>query len=310
MAAASRLKKPSTEVSLDIGFIGLGHMGGLMARRLLKAGHRVKAFDLSQDAIERMAADGAVATQSAAQAATNVDVIVTMLPAGDHVRDVYLGNGRVLEAAADNTLCIDCSTIDVATAREVTACAYEQGKLMVDAPVSGGMPAAEKGTLTFIVGGQAAAFEKAKPALEAMGRKIIHAGPSGSGQTAKICNNMLLAISMIGTCEAFILAEKLGLDAQSFFDIASNASGQCHAMTSFCPVPGPVPDSPANRNYEAGFTIEMMIKDLQLAQQAARSTGAATPLGGQALSLYSLSAAAGHDGLDFTGIIKLLQGRT
>ncbi len=291
-----------------IGFIGLGNMGGPMALNLLKAGHQVTAFDVSQAALDRVCDGGAVGASSAANAAQDVDAIVTMLPAGGHVRDVYLGDGHVLDAAAEGILCIDCSTIDVTTAREVTAAAYQHGKLMVDAPVSGGVAAAQASTLTFMVGGAQDAYDKAHVILDAMGQKIVYAGPSGAGQAAKICNNMLLAISMIGTCEAFLLADKLGLDRQKLFDISSNASGQCWSMTSYCPVPGPVPTSPANNAYQPGFSAAMMLKDLKLAQEAAQTHGVATPMGAQALSLYALFAAAGHDGLDFSGIIKLLEG--
>ncbi len=291
----------------EIGFIGLGNMGGPMALNLLKAGHRLKIFDLSPAALGRAREGGAVAATNAAEAVQDVDVIVTMLPAGTHVRDVYLGQGNVLAAAAEGTLCIDCSTIDVTTAQEVTAAAYDQGKLMVDAPVSGGVAAAQAGPLTFMVGGAQQAYDKAHAVLDAMGQKIVHAGASGAGQAAKICNNMLLAISMIGTCEAFLLADKLGLDRQKLFDISSNASGQCWSMTSYCPVPGPVPTSPANNEYQPGFSAAMMLKDLKLAQEAAQHTGAATPMGAQAMSLYAAFAEAGHDGLDFSGIIKLLE---
>jgi len=292
-----------------IGFIGLGNMGGPMAANLIKAGHSVKGFDLSAEAVSGLEGAGGTAAASMADAASGVDAVVTMLPAGRHVKAVYLDDGGVLAAAAPGTLLIDSSTIDVASAREVAEAAARAGMPMVDAPVSGGVGGAAAGTLTFMVGGPGEAFDKAKPLLEAMGKNIVHAGGAGNGQAAKICNNMILGISMIGVSEAFVLAEKLGLDHQKLFDIASTASGQCWSLTSYCPVPGPVPASPANRDFQAGFTAGMMLKDLRLAQDAAQSAGAATPLGSEAQALYSLFAAAGHDGMDFSGIITLLRGK-
>lgn len=232
-----------------------------------------------------------------------------MLPAGQHVRQVYLGDQGLLKAAKPGTLFIDSSTIDVTTARDVHAAAGSARVDFLDAPVSGGVGGAAAGTLTFMVGGETAAFDRAKPILEKMGKNIFHAGGAGNGQAAKICNNMLLAISMIGTCEAFVLAEKLGLDHETLFKISSTASGQCWSLTSYCPVPGPVPASPANRNYQAGFTAAMMLKDLKLAQSAAQTAGAATPLGAQATALYSLFESAGAGGRDFSGIIQLLRGQ-
>jgi len=292
----------------NIGFIGLGNMGAPMMRNLLKAGHRVRAFDVTAAAREAAAAAGAVAVASAAEVARDAKIVVTMLPAGEHVRQVMLGEGGIQAAAPRGCLFIDSSTIDVASAREVAAAAEAAGHLMVDAPVSGGVGGAEAGTLTFMVGGSDASFAKALPILEAMGKTIVHAGGPGNGQAAKICNNMLLGISMIGTCEAFALAEKLGLDGQKLFDIASKSSGQCWSMTSYCPVPGPVPTSPANRDYKAGFTAAMMLKDLKLAVEAASKAGAAVPLGAEAAQLYSLFAAAGSAGVDFSGIIGMLRG--
>jgi 3-hydroxyisobutyrate dehydrogenase len=232
-----------------------------------------------------------------------------MLPAGQHVRQVYLGDQGLLKAVKPGTLVIDSSTIDVATARDVHTAAKAARIDFLDAPVSGGVGGATGGTLTFMVGGEDAAFQRAKPILEKMGKNIFHAGGAGNGQAAKICNNMLLAISMIGTCEAFVLAEKLGLDHETLFKIYSTASGQCWSLTSYCPVPGPVPASPANRNYQAGFTAAMMLKDLKLAQAAAQAAGAATPLGAQATALYSLFESAGAGGRDFSGIIQLLRGQ-
>jgi len=292
-----------------IGFIGLGNMGGPMAANLLKAGHAVKGYDLSAEAVAGLEGAGGTAAATVGEAAAGVDAVVTMLPAGRHVKAVYLGEDGVLAHAAKGTILIDSSTIDVATAREVATAASDAGMAMVDAPVSGGVGGAAAGTLTFMVGGPDEAFAAARPLLEAMGKTIVHAGGAGNGQAAKICNNMILGISMIGVCEAFVLAEKLGLDHQKLFDISSTASGQCWSLTTYCPVPGPVPTSPANRDYQAGFTAGMMLKDLRLAQDAAQSVGAATPLGAQAQAVYALFASAGQDGVDFSGIIKLLRGK-
>ncbi|OAN54106.1 3-hydroxyisobutyrate dehydrogenase [Paramagnetospirillum marisnigri] len=294
----------------SVGFIGLGNMGAPMMRNLLKAGHAVKAFDLSEAARTSAADAGAAAVTVAADAARDVDVVVTMLPAGAHVKSVMLGEGGLFAAARKGTVFIDSSTIDVATARLVSEEAAKAGHAFVDAPVSGGVGGAEAATLTFMVGGPDAAFEAAKPFLEAMGKTIVHAGGPGNGQAAKICNNMLLGISMIGTCEAFALAEKLGLDAQKLFDIASKSSGQCWSMTSYCPVPGPVPTSPANRDYKAGFAAAMMLKDLKLAVEAASVAGASIPLGAEAAQLYAMMAGTGQGGLDFSGIIHMLRGST
>jgi len=294
---------------MRIGFIGLGNMGGPMAANLVKAGHNVAAFDMSKPAVERAVASGAEGAATVNGAASDAEVVVTMLPAGQHVRQVYLGDQGLLKTAKPGTLFIDSSTIDVATARDVYAAAKAARMDFLDAPVSGGVGGAAGGTLTFMVGGEDAAFQRAKPVLEKMGKNIFHAGGAGNGQAAKICNNMLLAISMIGTCEAFVLAEKLGLDHETLFKISSTASGQCWSLTSYCPVPGPVPASPANRNYQAGFTAAMMLKDLKLAQSAAQASGAATPLGAQATALYSLFESAGAGGRDFSGIIQLLRGQ-
>ncbi len=291
-----------------IGFIGLGNMGLPMARNLLAAGHALQVFDLAEPALAAAREAGAKVAQSAGAAAAASDIVVSMLPAGAHVRGVYLAADGILACAKPGTLLIDCSTIDVDTARAVISAAEDHGLAMVDAPVSGGVMAAEAGTLTFMVGGSDEAFAAAKPVLAGMGRNIFHAGAPGTGQAAKICNNMLLAISMIGTAEAFVLAEKLGLDWQRLFDIASTASGQCWSLTTYCPVPGPVPGSPANRDYTPGFSAAMMLKDLKLAQGAAQTAGAATPLGAQAATLYALFSAAGHDGEDFSGIINMLRG--
>ena len=290
-----------------IGFIGLGNMGGPMARNLLKAGHRVTAFDLVPDLIAQLIKDGAIAATSPADAARTAEVVVTMLPAGEHMREVYLGAGQVLKTAAPRTLLIDSSTIDVETARFVAKAAAGQGFEMVDAPVSGGVGGAAAGTLTFMVGGSAAGFERARPILETMGKTIVHAGPAGNGQAAKICNNMMLAVAMIGVCEGFQLAEKLGLDIQKLYDISSKSSGQCWAMTNYCPAPGPVPAAPSNRDYEAGFTADMMLKDLKLAQQAAQAAGAVTPMGAEAAALYQFLVGGGLGPKDFSVMFRFLK---
>jgi 3-hydroxyisobutyrate dehydrogenase len=289
-----------------IAFIGLGNMGSGMAANLAKAGHDVAAFDLSADALVRAVASGCSAAASAAEAVAGADAILTMLPAGQHVEAVY--QREVFDAARADAILIDCSTIDVATARRVGEAAAARGLAMVDAPVSGGVAAASGGTLTFMVGGTKDAFARAEAVLRDMGKAVIHAGAIGAGQAAKICNNMLLGISMIGTAEAFALAEKLGLEAQTFFDISSKASGQCWSMTSYCPVPGPVPAAPSNRDYEGGFATALMLKDLKLAMHAAQSAGAATPMGAQAESLYQTFANLGGAAKDFSAIIKLLDG--
>ena len=290
-----------------IAFIGLGNMGLPMAENLVKAGHAVVGFDLTPAAVETLVAANGAAASSTAEACKDAEIVITMLPAGAHVREVYLAEGGVL-ASVQGALLIDCSTIDVETAREVASAARVYELLMVDAPVSGGVAGAKAGTLTFMVGGSDAAFERAKPVLEGMGGTIVHAGGPGNGQSAKICNNMILGASMIVVSEAFLLAEKLGLDAQKLFDIASKSSGQCWSMTSYCPVPGPVPASPANRDYEAGFTAAMMLKDLQLAQEAARATRAVTPMGAGAATVYQRYVEEGGGPTDFSGIIRFLRG--
>jgi 3-hydroxyisobutyrate dehydrogenase len=290
-----------------IGFIGLGNMGLPMATNLVKAGHEVAGFDVIKPLAAKLSDIGGFATEAISAACRGADAIITMLPASEHVRDVYCASGGVIDAAGDGALLIDSSTIDVATAREVAARAAEKGLAMVDAPVSGGVAGAQAGTLTFMVGGPDPAFARARPILEAMGKTIVHAGGSGNGQAAKICNNMILGVSMIAVSEAFLLAEKLGLEAQRLFDIASKSSGQCWSMTNYCPVPGLVPTSPANRDYQAGFTAAMMLKDLRLAQDAARTAKAATPLGAAAAELYGSFAGQGHAGKDFSAIIRFLR---
>jgi 3-hydroxyisobutyrate dehydrogenase len=290
-----------------IGFIGLGNMGAPMAAHLVKAGHRVTGFDLVAIAVESLAAKGGTAAASAPAAAAGSEIVITMLPAGPQVRSVYLGDDGLLAHARKDALLIDCSTIDVETARAVAAAAAEAGFDMLDAPVSGGVGGAEAATLTFMVGGEEAVFSRARPILEAMGRTIVHAGPAGNGQAAKICNNMMLGVSMIAVCEAFSLAERLGLEAQTLFDISAKSSGQCWALTSYCPVPGPVPASPANRDYAPGFTAAMMLKDLRLAQQAAGASAAPTPLGAAAANLYQLFVDEGAGGRDFSAIYRFIR---
>jgi 3-hydroxyisobutyrate dehydrogenase len=291
-----------------IGFIGLGNMGLPMAQNLVKAGHAVNGLDLSEYAAERLAVGGGRRANSVPEACGDAEVVISMLPAGEQVREVYLGAEGVLAAVADGTLLIDCSTIDVETARAVAQAAESEGLDMIDAPVSGGVSGAQAASLTFMVGGSDAAFERARPLLERMGKTIVHAGGAGNGQAAKICNNMILGASMIVVAEAFLLAEKLGLDAQRLFDISSKSSGQCWSMTSYCPVPGPVPTSPANRDYKAGFTAAMMLKDLNLAQAAARAARAATPLGAGAAAVYERFVDSGGGSVDFSGIIRYLRG--
>ena len=292
----------------DIGFIGLGNMGGPMARNLVAAGHRVTGFDVVPAALETARSNGIAVTESAAAAASGAEALVTMLPAGEHVRAVYLEDGGLVAAAAAGTLMIDSSTIDVGSARAVHEAAAAAGHAMLDAPVSGGVAGAEAGTLTFMCGGPEAAFERARPLLEIMGGKIVHAGGAGNGQVAKVCNNMILGISMIAVAEAFTLGQKLGLEPKKLFEISSAASGSCWAMLNHHPMPGIVETSAANRDYKPGFAAAMMHKDLKLSQTAASQAGAATPLGAAATALYTIFANAGHGDLDYSGIIKLLDG--
>ncbi len=290
-----------------IGFIGLGNMGAPMAANLVKAGHQVSGFDLVPGRAEALAANGGRAAPTAVEAAAAGEIVITMLPAGPDVRSVYLGDNGVLAHAKRGALLIDCSTIDVETARAVAAAAADARFDMLDAPVSGGVIGAETANLTIMVGGETEAFDRGRPILAAMGRTIVHAGPAGNGQTAKICNNMILGVSMLAVCEAFSLAERLGLAAQTLFDISAKSSGQCWALTSYCPVPGPVPASPANRGYTPGFTAAMMLKDLRLAQQAAGASAAPTPLGAAAANLYQLFVDEGAGGLDFSAIYRFIR---
>ena len=287
-----------------VAFIGLGNMGGGMAANLARAGHEVRAFDLNDAALERAEGKGCTRSASADQALEGAEAVVTMLPAGSHVADVY--RKSVLVGAPKEAILIDCSTIDVATAKTVAGEAAFAGFAMVDAPVSGGIAAADGGTLTFMVGGSDEGFERARPLLDQMGKAVIHAGGVGAGQAAKICNNMLLGATMAATCEAFVLAEKLGLDPQTFFDISSKASGQSWSMTSYCPVPGVGPDTPADRDYEGGFAAALMLKDLKLAMAAAQEAGAYTPMGGEAEELYARFVERGGGARDFSAIIKMI----
>jgi 3-hydroxyisobutyrate dehydrogenase len=288
-----------------IAFLGLGNMGGPMAANLVKAGHVVAGFDLVEAAKASAASAGVAIAPSAREAVKDADTVITMLPAGKHV---LASHADFLPAAPRGTLVIDSSTIDVDSAKRAHEAGGAAGALTLDAPVSGGVGGATAGTLTFMCGGSDEAFARAKPILETMGKRIVHCGGAGAGQAAKICNNMILGATMIVTCEAFALAEKLGLSAQALFDVASTSSGQSWSLSSYCPVPGPVPASPANRDYKPGFAASLMLKDLKLAQEAAASVGAATPLGAEAAQLYALFVAAGHAGDDFSGVIKFLRG--
>lgn len=289
---------------MKIAFIGLGNMGGGMAANLVKAGHEVHAFDLAEEALARARENGCATYTSVREAVQGAEAVVSMLPNGKIVENVYTSD--VLGQAPASALLLDCSTIDVDTARRVGEAAAAAGHDMVDAPVSGGIGAANAGTLTFMVGGSDGAFARAEPILSAMGKAVIHAGASGAGQAAKICNNMILGATMIATCEAFALADKLGLDLQTFYDISSKASGQSWSMTSYCPVPGVGPQSPADNGYQGGFAAALMLKDLKLAMEAAKSAGAKVPMGARAEELYEAFTAAGSGAVDFSGIIKTL----
>src|SRR6201991_3875092 len=293
-----------------IAFIGLGNMGGPMAANLVKGGHKVVAFDLVAASRDQAKADGAAIAESSVSSVKGAEIVITMLPAGKHVLGVW---NEVVPAMGKGTLIVDCSTIDVESSKQAHALAAKHGVASVDAPVSGGTGGAKGATLTFMCGGEDKAFAAAKPILEKMGKKIVHCGGAGAGQGVKICNNMVLAISMIGACEAFALAEELGLSHQAVFDVVSTSSGQCWALTSYCPVPGPVPTSPANNDYKPGFAAALMLKDLTLAQDAAKASGAATPLGKQAQEMFKTFADSGHEGMDFSAIIqhvRSLAGKT
>ncbi len=288
-----------------IAFIGLGHMGNPMAANLVKAGHMVRGFDLVPENLTKARENGVTVAADAAEAVKAAEAVITMLPAGRHVVSVY---ESILADVLEGVLLIDSSTIDIESARKAHAIAARRGLASVDAPVSGGTGGAAAGTLTFMAGGSAEAFARAEPILRPMAGRIVHCGDAGAGQAAKICNNMILGISMIGVAEAFVLAEKIGLSHQAMFDVASTSSGQCWSLTSYCPVPGPVPASPANRDYKPGFAAALMLKDLKLAQEAAQAAGAATPLGAQAAQLYALFSGLGHADTDFSGIIRMLRG--
>jgi 3-hydroxyisobutyrate dehydrogenase len=295
----------------DIAFIGLGNMGAPMAANLLRAGHRVRGFDLNPALVAAHQAAGGIAASSAIAACEGAEVAISMLPTGAHVRALYLGDGGVIAALRGrDALLIDSSTIDVETARAVAEAAAAAGLAMLDAPVSGGVGGAQAGTLTFMVGGEAAAFARARPILAAMGKNIVHAGGPGAGQAAKICNNMILGVSMLAVCEAFVLADRLGLAREKLFEVSSTSSGQCWSLTSYCPVPGPVPNAPSNRDYAPGFAASLMLKDLKLAQQAAETSGAATPLGASAASLYQRINDAGLAGKDFSAAFTWLSAQT
>ena len=289
-----------------IAFIGLGNMGNPMAANLVKAGHQVIGFDLVQENLDQARDNGLSIAASGQDAVAAAEVVITMLPAGAHVLGVYRD---ILEKVAPGSLLIDCSTIDVDSARQAHGLATEKGMLSIDAPVSGGVGGAAAGTLTFMAGGSDAAFAVAEPVLDPMAGRVVHCGDGGAGQAAKICNNMILGVTMIAAGEAFVLAEKLGLSHQALFDVASTSSGQCWSINTYCPVPGPVPTSPANNDYKPGFAAALMLKDLKLAQEAAQSAGASTPLGASAMQLYSLFNAAGEAETDFSGIINFLRGK-
>jgi len=290
-----------------IAFIGLGNMGNPMAANLVKAGHAVQGFDLATENLAVARGNGVTVMASAVAALKDAEVVITMLPAGRHVLSVY---GDIAPKATAGALFIDCSTIDVDSAKKAHALAQAHGLRSIDAPVSGGTGGAAAGTLTFMAGGADDAFASAEPILKPMAGRIVHCGGDGAGQAAKICNNMILGISMIGVAEAFVLAEKLGLSHQALFDVASTSSGQCWSLTSYCPVPGPVPASPANKDYKPGFAASLMLKDLKLAQEAAQGAGAVTPMGAEAAQLYALFNAQGNGGVDFSGIVNFLRGRS
>lgn len=291
-----------------IGFIGLGHMGYPMTLNLIK-NYQVKVYDINKEAVKALNVKGAQGCKSLFEVASDADVIFTMLQTGQQVYQVFTEKEGLFNSAKKGTLFIDSSSIDIKTSRLLHAMAKDNNFPMLDAPVSGGVVGAENATLTFMVGGEASYFNKAQPILQCMGKTIVHAGNAGNGQAAKICNNMLLGISMIGVCEAFTLGEKLGLDPKTFFEISSHASGQCWSMTQYAPVPGLVEKAPSNRDFKPGFTSQMMLKDLRLSQQAAEQVAASTPLGAEATMLYSLFVNLGNAQLDFSGIIQMLRGQ-
>jgi 3-hydroxyisobutyrate dehydrogenase len=287
-----------------IGFIGLGNMGGPMALNLVKAGHDVRAFDLSSETIKIAQDGGCSVAETAIDAVEDAEVVITMLPAGKHVVAVY---DEICPFVSAHTLMIDCSTVDIESAKSAHDMANKVGAVSVDAPVSGGIMGAINGTLTFMAGGSAAALDRAEPILDPMGSRTVRCGEATAGQAAKVCNNMILAVTMIGTCEAFEMGRRLGLQDQALFDVVSTASGQSWSTNTYCPVPGPVPTSPANNDYKPGFAAALMLKDLGLAQEAAKQSGASTPLGAHAKDLYEQFCNDGHSDVDFSGIIKMLQ---
>jgi 3-hydroxyisobutyrate dehydrogenase len=289
-----------------IAFIGLGNMGGPMAANLVKAGHQVIGFDVVPTSCDAARAEGVSVATSGIEAVKDAEIVVTMLPAGKHVISVW---SEIAPAIASGALIVDCSTIDVESARRAHAIAAEFNLRSLDAPVSGGTVGAKAATLTFMVGGSEQAFATGQPVLAQMGRRVVHCGDAGAGQAAKICNNMILGITMIGISEAFVLAEKLGLSHQALFDVASTSSGSCWALTTHCPVPGPVPTSAANNGYKPGFATDLMLKDLRLSQQAALASGASTPLGAEAAQIYGLFQAGGHGGEDYSAVINFLRGQ-
>lgn len=294
---------------MKIGFIGLGKMGAPMAHNLLKAGMDLTVYDVMPDAVKALSAEGAKAAATIQEVSTGMDVVITMVQTGQQVSDLCLGEAGVFKYIPRSSLYLDCSSIDIVTTKALHAEAEKIGVGMLDAPVSGGVAGAAAGTLTIMIGGNEVVFKRAEPILQLLGKKIIFAGQAGSGQAAKICNNMLLAISMIGVSEAFVLAGKLGLDQKKFFEISSNASGQCWSMTSYCPVPGILENVPANRDYQPGFMAKMMLKDLRLAQHAAEAADAPIPLGGMSAELYELFVSQGYGDMDFSGIIKMLSNK-
>jgi 3-hydroxyisobutyrate dehydrogenase len=295
---------------VTIGFIGLGNMGAPMAANLVKAGHTVTGYDIVPAALQALAQAGGKTAASAAEAARGADVVITMLPAGQHVRDVWLHQGGLIEAVKDSKpLLIDCSTIDVDSARAVTAAAEAAGLAMLDAPVSGGTIGAQNGTLTFMVGGTEAAFAAGKRILEAMGKNIFHAGGPGAGQAVKICNNMMLAVNMVGVAEGFLLAQKLGLDWNKLHEICSTATSNSWALSNYCPAPGPAPAAPSNRDYAPGFMTHLMVKDVKLSQAAAEATGSPTPLAALALTFYEKAMEAGDATKDFSVVFRWLAGQ-
>jgi 3-hydroxyisobutyrate dehydrogenase len=296
-----------------IAFLGLGHMGGPMAVNLVRAGYSVGGYDVVPAALEAAQAHGVPIAASPAAAVARAGVVLTMFPSGQHVLDAYRGTDGtpgLLAEAAPGTMFLDCSTINVDEAREAASLAVAAGHRSVDAPVSGGVVGAEAGTLTFMVGAETDDFDAVRPLLEVMGKRVVHCGGHGGGQAAKICNNLILGVSMIAVSEAFVLGEKLGLTHQALFDVASAASGQCWALTTNCPVPGPVPTSPANRGYQPGFAGALMAKDLRLALNALQSTGVAARLGPLASEIYDTFAAEGGAGRDFSGIITDIRDKS